>query len=266
MRSTYYVWRVNDGGYNMSALSTGMQGAQLGGKFGGGWGAAGGAILGFLAGGKAEKRQNEATKKYNDQVVKYAAQDLFDMRRQQNIENIRTAQALSSYQANKKVQSSAVTASLGAADIIGSSAQALKQVMDFQTSQAESEVMLSWETGVENYNTNINKLENQRQGQFKRQNAAGQEDIGALISGATDLYKSYKGGGAGMVEDAKFAWDNRDQYANLAKNVIKHEATSFMGQLGSVWAVAKPVPAATPAASPFRTEAHPADSFKTFSL
>ena len=219
----------------MSALSTGMQGAQLGGKFGGAWGAAGGAVLGFMAGSKAEKRQNEATKKYNDQVVKFAAQDLFDLRRQQNVENVRTAQALSSYQDNKKVQNSAVTASMGAADIIGSSADALKQVMAFQTTEAQAEVMINWEQGLENYNTNINRMENQRNAQFKRQNAAGQEDIGALVSGAAGLYKDYKSGGAGMVEDAKFAWENRDQYANIAKNKVVHEATSFMGQLRSVW-------------------------------
>ena len=220
----------------MSALSTAMQGAQVGGKFGGAWGAAGGAILGFLAGGKAEKRANEATKKYNDQVVKYAAQDLFDLRRQQNVENIRTAQALASYQNNKKVQNSAITASMGAADIIGSSADALKQVMAFQTQEAQAETMLNWETGIENYNTTINRAENQRNQQFKRQNAAGQEDIGALVGGAVGLYKDYRHGGAGMVEDAKFLWDNKDQLGNIAKNVIKHEATSLMGQLGSVWA------------------------------
>lgn len=220
----------------MSALSTGMQGAQVGGKLGGAWGAAGGAILGFLAGGKAEKRANEATKKYNDQVVKYAAQDLFDLRRQQNVENIRTAQALATYQDNKKVQNSAITASMGAADIIGSSADALKQVMAFQTQQSQAETMLNWETGIEKYNTTINRAENQRNQQFKRQNAAGQEDIDALVSGAVGLYKDYKHGGAGMVEDVKFLWDNKDQLGNIAKNAIKNEATSLMGQLGSVWA------------------------------
>lgn len=219
----------------MSALSTGMQGAQLGGKFGGAWGAAGGAVLGFIAGSKAEKRQNEATKKYNDQVVKFAAQDLFDLRRQQNVENVRTAQALSSYRDNKKVQSSAITASMGAADIIGSSAAALKQTLDFQTQQSQAEVMINWEQGIDNYNTNINQLQNQRAGQFKRQSAAGQEDIGALVSGAVDLYKNYGSGFAGMKEDVTFAWDNRSQIANIAKNKTVHEATSLLGQLSGAW-------------------------------
>ena len=117
----------------MAALGTAMQGAQLGGTLGGAYGAAAGGLIGLIAGGKAQKAQEASLRKYNDQVVKMANQDLFDLRKQQNVENIRTAQALSTYQANSKVQRSALTASLGAADIIGSSAQALKQVMDFQT-------------------------------------------------------------------------------------------------------------------------------------
>lgn len=220
----------------MSALSTAMQGAQIGGKFGGAWGAAGGAVLGLIAGGKAEKRQNKATEAYNNQVARYAAQDLFDLRRQQNVENIRTAQALATYQDNKKVQNSAVTASMGAADIIGSSADALKQVMAFQTQEAQAETMLNWETGIENYNTTINRAENQRNQQFKRQNAAGQEDIGALVSGAVGLYKDYRHGGAGMVEDAKFLWDNKGALGNAAKDAVQQGATTLMGKLGSVWA------------------------------
>jgi uncharacterized protein YcfJ len=208
----------------MSALSTAMQGAQLGGKFGGAYGAAGGAILGFLAGSKATKEANEATKKYNDQVVKYAAQDLFDLRRQQNVENVRTAQALAAYQSNKQVQNSAITASLGAADIIGSSAQALKQVMDFQTQEAKAEAMLNWETGIENYNTTIDRAENQRNQQFKRQNAAGQEDLGALVSGAVGVYNASKGGSALTSDDF-----------NIAKNKVKYAGYSLMGQLSTLW-------------------------------
>lgn len=219
----------------MSALSTGMQGAQIGGKFGGAWGAVGGGIIGLIAGGQAEKRQNKATEAYNNQVVKYAAQDLFDLRRQQNVANVRTAQALASYQDNKKVQNSAITASLGAADIIGSSAQALKQVMDFQTQEAKAETMLNWETGIENYNTTINRAENQRNQQFKRQSAAGQEDLGTLVSGAVGLYKDYRYGGALMEDDVEFLWDNRSQLGNLAKSKVQQGASTLMGKLGSVW-------------------------------
>lgn len=204
----------------MSILSTGMQGAQLGGKFGGGWGAAIGGTLGFLAGGKAQKRQEEATKKYNDQVVKFAAQDLFDLKRQQNIQNIRTSQALVSYQDNKKVQTSSVTAAMGAADIIGSSAEALKQTLDFQTQQAQAEVMASWETGVENYNTAVDQTTNQRESSLQRQSGAQQEDLGALVSGAVGVYNSAKGGGILNAED----------YSK-----VRAGADTLMGKMSSIW-------------------------------
>ena len=209
----------------MAALGTAMQGAQLGGKFGGAWGAAGGAVLGFLAGGKAQKRQDEAIKQYNNQVVKYAAQDLFDLKRQQNVENIRTSQALSTYQDNKKVQNSAITAAMGAADIIGSSAQALKQTLDFQTQQAQAETMLNWETGIENYNTTIDSAQNARSATLTRNvEGRGQEDFGALISGAVDVYGSVKGGGALTKEDFTKAGD-----------YVSAKSTSLMGQLSSLW-------------------------------
>lgn len=209
----------------MAALSTAMQGAQLGGKLGGGWGAAAGGIIGLIAGGKAQKAQDASIRKYNDQVVKMANQDLFDLRKQQNVENIRTAQALSTYQANSKVQRSAITASLGAADIIGSSAQALKQVMDFQTKEAQAETMLNWETGIENYNTTIDRAQNARSASLKRNvEGRGQEDLGALVSGAVGVYNASKGGGALTGDDF-----------NKAKNIIKHEGYSLMGQLSSLW-------------------------------
>lgn len=232
----------------MSALGTAMQGAQLGGKFGGAWGAAGGAVLGFLAGGKAQKRQDEAVKQYNNQVVKYAAQDLFDLRKQQNVENIRTSQALATYQGNKKVQNSAITAAMGAADIIGSSAQALKQTLDFQTQQAQAEVMNNWETGIENYNTTIDRAQNARSASLTRSvEGRGQEDLGALVSGAMGVYGSIKGGGAITGDDL-----------NKAKNIVKHEGYSLMGQLSSLWNDVQPsskgssaLPTATISSSPF---------------
>lgn len=209
----------------MAALSTAMQGAQLGGKLGGGWGAAAGGIIGLIAGGKAQKAQDASIRKYNDQVVKMANQDLFDLRKQQNVENIRTAQALSTYQANSKVQRSAITASLGAADIIGSSAQALKQVMDFQTKEAQAETMLNWETGIENYNTTIDRAQNARSATLTRNvEGRGQGDFGALVSGAVDVYNASKGGGALTGDDF-----------NKAKNIVKHEGHSLMGQLSSLW-------------------------------
>ena len=237
----------------MAALSTAMQGAQLGGKLGGGWGAAAGGILGLLAGGKAQKAQEASVRKYNDQVVKMANQDLFDLRRQQNVENIRTAQALSTYQANSKVQRSAVTASLGAADIIGSSAQALKQVMDFQTKEAQAETILNWETGVEDYNTTIERAQNARSASLKRNiEGRGQEDLGALVSGAMSVYGSIKGGGAITKGD-------------LTK--VADKGSSLIGQLGSLWGSTQSSGVAASAfdsISPNKQGQYAPSTFKTF--
>ena len=209
----------------MAALGTAMQGAQLGGMLGGPYGAAAGGLIGLIAGGKAQKAQEASLRKYNDQVVKMANQDLFDLRRQQNVENIRTAQALSTYQENSKVQRSAVTASLGAADIIGSSAQALKQVMDFQTKEAQAETMLNWETGLENYNTTIDRAQNARSASLQRNiEGRGQEDLGSLISGAVGVYNASKGGGALTKADFTRAGD-----------YVSAKSTSLMGQLSSLW-------------------------------
>ena len=206
-------------------INSGMQGAQLGGKLGGGWGAAIGGVLGLVSGNAAAKRAEKAQDKYNDQVVKLAAQDLFDMRRVQNVQNIRTAQALSTYQTNKKTQTSTIVASLGAADIIGSSAQALQQTLEYQTNEAMAETMNNWETGVENYNTQINQQTAQRDSTLQKAAAEGTEiDAGALLSAGVDLYSTVKGGGLLTGDDL-----------NIAKNKVKHAGYSLMGQLSSVW-------------------------------
>lgn len=206
-------------------INSGMQGAQLGGKLGGGWGAAIGGVLGLVSGNAAAKRAEKARDKYNDQVVKLAAQDLFDMRRVQNVQNVRTAQALSTYQTNKKTQTSTVVANLGAADIIGSSAQALKQTLDYQTNEAMAETMNNWETGVENYNININQQTAQRDASLQKNAAEGtQVDAGALLSAGVDLYGTVKGGGLLTGDDL-----------NVAKNKAKHAGYSLLGQLSTVW-------------------------------
>lgn len=206
-------------------ISSAMQGAKLGSTLGGGYGAAAGAVVGLLAGNSAAKRAEKARDKYNDQVVKLAAQDLFDMRRVQNVQNIRTAQALSTYQTNKKTQTSTIVASLGAADIIGSSAQALQQTLEYQTNEAMAETMLNWETGVENYNTQIDQQTAQRDSTLQKAAAEGTEiDAGALLSAGVDLYSTVKGGGLLTGDDL-----------NIAKNKVKHAGYSLMGQLSSVW-------------------------------
>lgn len=171
-------------------LSSGMQGAQLGGQVGGMYGAVGGGILGLLMGG-SDNSAAEAAKKYNDAVVKNAAQDLFDMRRQQNIQNMRTSKTLANYAVQNKTAASTITASLGAADIIGSSATALKQAMDFQTKQAQADTMLNWETGVDNYNRTIDTATEQRVSSLQRSTGQQPSDIGALVQSGMSLYEEF---------------------------------------------------------------------------
>ena len=187
-------------------LSTGMQGAQLGGKVGGVYGAIGGGLLGLVLGGSDDSAE-KAAKAYNDQVVKAAATDLMDMRRQQNIQNIRTSQALHSYQVNNKTQASTINANIGAADIIGSSAKALKQAMDFQSTQAQAAVMSNWSTSVDNYNRTIDTATNQRESQLKRTSGEQGADLGSLISGGMALWGEYGAdikGAFGGAESSSF--------------------------------------------------------------
>lgn len=271
-----YVLQPSEGGYNMSfnssqGISTALQGAKFGGSFGGAWGAIGGGLIGLVTGGKAADREAEMTKKYNDQVVKYAAQDLFDMRRQQNVQNIRTAQALASYQDNQRVQTSSVVANMGAADIIGSSAKALVQTMDFQTKAAQAETMLNWQVGLDNYNTTIDQQTNQRSASLKRQQEGADLDVGALISGGVDIYNKFgKGQGAAVLADVRDAWNDR---ANAGSNIIEGlqgAQSSVMSSFKNIWSdsTSKMVTSGTQPSRSVKTTLNASvdDTFKTFAL
>lgn len=214
-----------------------MTGASIGGKLGGGWGAVGGAVIGLIAGNAATKRADEMSKKYNEQVVKFAAQDLFDLRRQQNIQNIRTSQALATYDDNRRVGVSTQVANMGAADIIGSSAAALAQTMDFQTKAAQAETMLNWETGIENYNTAIDTTTNQRSASLQRKSGAAPTDYGALLSGAVEVYDKYgRGEGAGMLADVRDAYNDPVRAASEAASIAKGAGKSAMSAFKNIWA------------------------------
>lgn len=216
--------------FNMSkGLSSGMQGAQMGGQVGGVYGAIAGGALGLVLGGSDDSAE-KAAKAYNDQVVKAAATDLMDMRRQQNIQNIRTSQALQSYQINNKTQASTINANIGAADIIGGSANALKQAMDFQSTQAQAEVMSNWSTGVANYNRSIDTATNQRESQLKRTSGEQGADIGALISGGMGLWGEY---GA----DVKGAFGGTESSGFLLSSPSINELSpvSLMSSMRETW-------------------------------
>lgn len=182
-------------------VGTGIQAATLGAAVGGPMGALIGAGAGILIGRSTSKIATAAMDKYNAEVVKNAARDLFDMRRAQNQENMRTAQALAQYQDSRKVQMSSTTAQYGAADIIGSSAIALKQTLDVQTNEAMNLTMLNAITGIENYNTRIDQLTNQRVAGLQR-NTGQSIDPAQLASLGVDLYKQLNANGT-LVQDIK---------------------------------------------------------------
>lgn len=185
-------------------FSSGLQGAQLGGQVGGVYGALIGAGIGIFAGSAQRKTEERMRKAYNAQVLRYAAQDLFDMRRAQNVENARTAQALATLQNQRKTQTSAATAALGAAEIVGASGVALQQALDFQTEEAMADTILNWEIGVENYNTQLERGFQQRAASLDRGNNQKQADvIGSLLSGVNLYNSTFKGQGGNVVNQVK---------------------------------------------------------------
>src|SRR5574344_1643842 len=118
-----------------NAAQGAVRGAQFGGQVGGPIGAAIGGSVGFLMGafgGDPLRHAKRAQEQYNAEVVKNTIRSLFDRERAQQVERMRTARALQSYQAQGKTQISTVRAGYRAADLIGASAQALAQAIDYQ--------------------------------------------------------------------------------------------------------------------------------------
>lgn len=188
-----------------------MQGAQMGSNFGP-WGAVIGAAAGFVFGKSAPDNEKIMMDNYNNEVVKYAARDLFDMRREQNNENMRTAQALASYQSGRRVQTAQMNAQFGAADIIGSSSKALQQTLDLQTNEAMNQTLINAETGIENYNTRVDQMTNQRIASLKRFKGQAPMDAGQLVTQGVNLYKQYKSSGAtgnSMLESFQGLWSGQ---------------------------------------------------------
>ena len=167
-----------------------MRGAQVGGSVGGPWGAAIGGTVGFLTGllsSDPNKQLLKAQEKYNAEVVKNTVTSLFDRERAQQVERMRTARALQSYQAQGKTQISTVRAGYGAADLIGASAQALAQSIDYQTTQALEATRFNYAVSFDNYMTDIEATSQQGVNSLQRTiNAAPQQPM--------DIYGMYKAG------------------------------------------------------------------------
>lgn len=199
----------------------GMQGAQMGSNFGP-WGAVIGGAAGFVFGKSAPDNDKIMLDKYNAEVVKFAARDLFDMRRVQNEENKRTSAALAQYQDNRRVQTSSIVASMGAADIVGSSANALKQTLDFQTTEAMNQTLINAATGIENYNTRVDQMTNQRIASLQRYKGKAPMDAGKLVSTGVDLYNQF------------------NQDGSLTRN-IQSGSQSIMSSFKNLWSPSTPV-------------------------
>lgn len=189
---------------NMNNATTGaMQGASMGGQVGGAWGSVIGGVLGGVLGyntADPTKAALEAQRKYNDAVVKNTVTSLFDRERAQQVERMRTARALQSYQAQGKTQISTVRAGYGAADLIGASAQALAQAIDYQTTQALEATRFNYAVGFDNYMTDIEATSQQGVNSLQRTiNAAPQQpmDIYGMFKAGKSMYEGFEQMGSG---------------------------------------------------------------------
>lgn len=181
-----------------AGAARGMQaGMAAGGAFGG-TGAAIGAIGGLLIGafgGDPTRHARRAMEAYNAQVVKNTAMDLFDKERAQQVERMRTAKALQSYQAQGKTQISSVRAGYGAADLIGGSAIALANAIDYQTEQAKAATMFNYEISFDNYLMSLEQSVSRGANALQQtiDSAPRQAmDIGQLFQAGKSAYDAYK--------------------------------------------------------------------------
>lgn len=175
-----------------------VNGAQFGGAVGGPVGAAIGGTIGLLVGafgGDPLRHAKKAQEKYNAEVVKHTAQSLFDRERAQQVERMRTARALQSYQAQGKTQQGTIKANYGAADLVGGSAVALSQALDFQSKQAEAATLFNYGVGYSNYLTDIEAASQQGVNSLQRTfDAPAQQpvDIGQLYAAGKSMYDGFK--------------------------------------------------------------------------
>lgn len=216
---------------NFNAVGSGaMQGAQVGAMFGP-QGALIGAGVGLVAGLFSKDKTKaalEAQRKYNAEVVKNTVTDLFDQERAQQVERMRTARALQSYQAQGKTQISTVRAGYGAADLIGASAQALAQAIDYQTNQALEATRFNYAVGFENYLTGINQTTNKGVNNLQQSIETGQQnspDIYSMFKAGKELY----GAGKQLVGQAQSTSFFNNYYTNTGSGQYISGAPSNLG-------------------------------------
>lgn len=192
------------------SITGGINGAKLGGQLGGGWGAVIGGVLGSVVGAFSDdpmKAQLKQQQKFNDEVIKYTTQSLFDLQRQRISERMRSIAAISTYQDNERTALSTLKSQAGAADIIGSSAKALGSTVDWQTSQAIAQEKFNFDVGIDNYNTNVRQLINQGVGQLRgtvqqtqQQPTLSLGDLKAGYNGVKSFMNNRSGGYSGGLQ------------------------------------------------------------------
>lgn len=204
----------------MANMQAGLQGAQTGAQIGsnfGGMGTAIGGIVGGLAGLFTPDYAEKQMKAYNAQVLKFTHQAIFDLQRNQAINNMRTAEALASYQDTAKAGKSSYNAAYGAAEIIGSSAEALKNTIDYEAQQATAREWQNFEIGVDNFNTQLSSIVNSGINSFQTSKEGGaQMDIASLVGQGIQGYKDYKtfkSKGGSVTQEFKTLGSNVSQAA-----------------------------------------------------
>lgn len=218
----------------MANITGGLQGAQQGAQLGsmfGPWGTVIGAGVGLLGGlfsADKEKAALEAQRKFNAEVVKNTVTDLFDQERGQQVERMRTARALQSYQAQGKTQISTVRAGYGAADLIGASAQALSQAIDYQTNQALEATRFNYAVGFENYLTGINQTTNKGVNSLQRDIQL-PEQKPMDIKGMFNAGKSVFGAGKQLIGQAQSTSFFNNYYTNTGSGQYISGASSNLG-------------------------------------
>ena len=149
-------------------------------------GAAIGGTIGLAAGlfSNADKRALKQNEAWNKQVTNNVARSLFDLERQRVLERMRTTSAMLGYNAQRSTTLSSLRAQYGATDVIGSSANALKQAYAFQLDQAMAQEMFNFEVGIDNYNTSVMQTVNQGLGQLRGSiQGSGGLDLKNLVAG-----------------------------------------------------------------------------------
>ena len=178
------------------ALNGAMTGASMG-AVAGPWGMAIGAVAGLALGMAQDDANAKATDKQLNSIASNTYSALFDLQRQHNIDNMRTSQALADYKNQGRLAVAQVNANYGANEVIGASADALRQAITYQEQQAEASVWVNHTIGVENYNSQVNSVTATAREQMKQSVAqdgqANLQQLGGLVSSGLQMYSQYKG-------------------------------------------------------------------------